>query len=59
MKRKPYLIISSETGTEYRRKSLKKKYKNIKSGKIYRIYEIRRNIGYINNNTVYKTTKEK
>lgn len=59
MKKKPYLIISNETGKEYRRKTLKQRYDNIKSGQIYRVYEIRRNVGYINNNTVYKTTKEK
>ena len=59
MKYKPYLIISGETGVEYRRKSLKSHYKNIKCGQIYRIYEIRRNVGYIANNKVYKTTKEK
>lgn len=59
MKKRPYLIISNETGKEYRRKALKQRYDNIKSGQIYRVYEIRRNVGYINNNTVYKTTKEK
>lgn len=59
MKKRPYLIISNETGKEYRRKVLKQRYDNIKSGQIYRVYEIRRNVGYINNNTVYKTTKEK
>lgn len=59
MKKRPYLIISNETGKEYRRKVLKKRYDNIKSGQIYRVYEIRRNVGYIHNNTVYKTTKEK
>lgn len=59
MKKRPYLIISNETGKEYRRKVLKTHYDNIKSGQIYRVYEIRRNVGYINNNTVYKTTKEK
>ena len=59
MKKRPYLIISNETGKEYRRKVLKQRYDNIKSGQIYRVYEIRRSVGYINNNTVYKTTKEK
>jgi hypothetical protein len=59
MKKRPYLIISNETGKEYRRKALKQRYDNIKTGQIYRVYEIRRNVGYISNNTVYKTTKEK
>lgn len=59
MKNKSYLIISSETGIEYRRKTIKTHYKNIKSGQIYRIYEIRRNVGHITNGKVYKHTKTK
>ena len=59
MKKRPYLIISNETGKEYRRKTLKQRYDNIKSGHIYKVYEYRKHVGYIANNTVYKTKKEK
>lgn len=54
MKKKKYLIISQETLKEYRTKNLKNKYKNIKNGSIYRVYEVKRFIGNICNGTVYK-----
>lgn len=59
MRKKPYLIISQETGTEYRRKSLKNNYKNIKQGSVYRVYEVRRNIGCIYNGKLTLFNKEK
>lgn len=55
MRNKPYLIISKETGTEYRRKTIKRKYKNITNAQIYRVYEIRKNVGSIVDGvTIYK-----
>lgn len=54
MKKKKFLIISQETLKEYRTKTLKNKYKNIKNGSIYRVYEVKRFVGTICNGTVYK-----
>lgn len=57
MKGTYYLITSTETGKTYKRKKLKEKYENIKNGQIQKIYTIKRNIGFISNNIVYKTKK--
>lgn len=59
MKKKKFLIISDETGKEYRRKVLKTSYENIKNGRIYRIYEVKRFLGVISDNKVYKEKKGK
>ena len=53
-----FLIKSTETGKTYRRKKLKEKYENIKSAQIIKVYPVKRNIGYILDNTVYRTDKK-
>lgn len=57
MKKKKFLIISDETQKEYRTKVLKTSYKNIKNGRIYRIYEVKRFVGVISDNEVHKEKK--
>ena len=57
MKKKKFLIISDETQKEYRTKVLKTYYKNIKNGRVYRIYEVKKFIGVISDNKVYKEKK--
>lgn len=52
-----FLISSLETGKKYKRKKLKSKYKNIKNGKIQKVYEIKRNVGIISDGIVYKDKK--
>lgn len=59
MNKKKFLIISDDTLKEFRSKKLKTKYKNIKNGRIYRIYEVKRFLGVISNNQVYKEKKGK
>lgn len=59
MKKKKFLIISDETQKEYRTKVLKTSYKNIKNGRIYRIYEVKKFVGVISDNIVYKEKKGK
>lgn len=57
MKKKKFLIISDETQKEYRTKVLKSSYKNIKNGRIYKIYEVKKFVGVISDNKVYKEKK--
>lgn len=52
-----FLITSIETGKQYKRRKLKTKYKNIENAQIKKVYEIKRNIGYISNHKVYKTKR--
>ena len=52
-----FLISSLDTGRKYKRKKLKSKYKNIKNGKIQKVYEIKRNVGIISDGIVYKNKK--
>lgn len=52
-----YLITSTETGKQYKRKKLKERYKNIKNGQIQKVYLVKRNIGFINNGNVYKNKR--
>lgn len=52
-----YLITSTETGKQYKRKKLKEQYENIKNGQIQKVYLVKRNIGFINNGTVYKNKR--
>lgn len=59
MKKKKFLIISDDTLKEYRTKNLKTQYKNIKNGRIYRVYEVKRFLGVISNNTVHKEKRGK
>ena len=59
MKKKKFLIISDDTQKEYRTKNLKTQYKNIKNGRIYRVYEVKRFLGVISNNKVYKEKRGK
>lgn len=59
MKKKKFLIISDETQKEYRTKVLKSSYKNIKNGRVYRIYEVKKFVGVISDNRVYKEKKGK
>lgn len=59
MRKKKFLIISDDTQKEYRTKNLKTQYKNIKNGRIYRVYEVKRFLGVISNNTVYKEKRGK
>ena len=59
MRKKKFLIISDDTKKEYRTKNLKTQYKNIKNGRIYRVYEIKHFLGVISNNTVYKEKRGK
>jgi hypothetical protein len=55
----PYFLITSlDTGKQYKKQKLKGVYKNIKTGRIQRVYEIKRDVGYINNGNVYKTNKK-
>lgn len=58
MKKKKFLIISDDTLKEYRTKNLKTKYKNIKNGRIYRVYEVKRFVGVISDNKVYKEKRK-
>lgn len=52
-----YLITSTETGKQYKRKKLKDEYANIKNGQIQKVYLVKRNIGFISNNKVYRTKR--
>lgn len=52
-----FLITSIETGKQYKRRKLKTEYKNIENAQIKKVYEIKRNIGYISNYKVYKTKR--
>lgn len=52
----PYFLITSlETGKQYKRKKLKESYKNIKTARIQKVYEIKREVGYINEGKTCKT----
>lgn len=53
-----FLITSKETGKTYKRTKLKKSYRNIQEGQIQKVYEVKRNYGFISNHKVYKTNKE-
>lgn len=57
MKGNYFLITSTETGKMYKRKKLKEKYENIKNGQIQKVYQIKRNVGYISNGKVYRTKR--
>lgn len=52
-KNKPYLIIDAHNGNEYRVEKLLQSYDNIKSAQVYRIYEIRRKVGVIQQGNVH------
>lgn len=52
-----YLITSTETGKQYKRKTLKDEYANIKNGQIQKVYLVKRSIGFISNNKVYRTKR--